>query len=327
LLPGVTQLIASLAVGLATFAIFAKHFIDMFPYIITSASETGKGVQMTIVIRKNLEFTNLLRKNLMSRYEQKRRTDDVVHVSDILPSTCIRKQYYARKLPEMDTVTDESVHHFVRGESSEFVITQLADMGVAQADIESDGIVAHPDVMSSDQDLIVELKDTVSNKRLDFCDDVFRSYLRQLLYYLVMTGIERGIISIRYNIKELRWLKSDSEGDYFFRPFNARDVGIESWEVFLPSGDISREILKNEMVRRKNLFLKALKENDVSILPRLIDDAKRSKCPHCQFNDKCINQDNETDEAKEIAKEVDLLDINGVVDFSPVKREIESNNR
>jgi hypothetical protein len=60
-------------------------------------------------------------------------------------------------------------------------------------------------------------------------------------------------------------------------------VGIESWEVFLPPHDIAREILKNEMVRRKNLFLKALEENDVSMLPRLIDDAKRSKCPYCPF--------------------------------------------
>ena len=69
------------------------------------------------------------------------------------------------------------------------------------------------------------------------------------------------------------------------------------------------------MVRRKNLFLKASEENDVSILPRLIDDAKRSKCPYCPFYDKCINQDSETNEAKEMAKEIDLLDIRGVTDF------------
>jgi hypothetical protein len=136
-----------------------------------------------------------------------------------------------------------------------------------------------------------------------------------------MTGLEKGIISIRYNIKELRWIKSDSEGDYFFRPYDAKDVGIESWEVFLASEDIAREILKNEMVRRKNLFLTALKENNVSILPRLVDEAKRSKCPHCQFYNKCINQDTETDEAREMSKEIDLLDINGVVDFSKNPRD------
>lgn len=270
---------------------------------------------MPIIIRKSPEFTRLLLKNLMSKHEQKRRQDNTVHVSDIIPTTCIRKQYYSRKFPDMDPLSDQSVHHFVRGESSEFVITQLAGLGVAQADIEMEGIVAHPDIMSLEECVIIELKDTVSGRRLDFYDNTFRAYLRQLLYYMVMTNIEKGIISIRYNVRELRWIRSDSEGDYFFRPLNAKDVGIESWEAFLASDDIVRQLLKNEMVRRKNLFLKALNENNVSILPRLIDDAKRSKCPRCPFYDKCVNQDPESDEAKEIAKEIDLIDISGVVDL------------
>ena len=251
----------------------------------------------------------------MTKHEQKRRIDKTVHVSDIIPTTCIRKQYYSRKFPDMDPLSDESVHHFVRGESSEFVITKLADLGVAQADVEMDGIVAHPDIMSLDERVIIELKDTVSGKRLDFYDNTFRAYLRQLLYYMVMTDIEKGIISIRYNVRELKWLRSDSEGDYFFRPFNAKNVGIESWEVFLDTDDILRQLLKNEMVRRKNLFLRALNEGNVSLLPRLIDDAKRSKCPRCPYNDKCINHDYESDEAKEMAKEIDLMDIKGVVEL------------
>jgi CRISPR/Cas system-associated exonuclease Cas4 (RecB family) len=274
---------------------------------------------MAITIRKNPQFTDLLQKNLKSRYEDKRRVDNVVHVSDIIPTTCIRKQYYSRKFPELDPLSNESVHHFVRGESSEFVITELASLGVTQANIEMDGIVAHPDIMNEVEDVIVELKDTVNGKRLDITDGTFRAYLRQLLYYLVMTGIEKGIISIRYNIRELRWIKSDSEGnDYFFRPFNAKDVGIESWEIHLPATDVAREILKNEMVRRKNLFLKALEENDVSILPRLPEFARNKKCGWCPFYDKCMNKDNETDKAKEMAKEIDILDISGVVDFKPV---------
>jgi CRISPR/Cas system-associated exonuclease Cas4 (RecB family) len=199
------------------------------------------------------------------------------------------------------------------------VITELASLGVAQANIEMDGIVAHPDIMNEVEDVIVELKDTVNGKRLDITDGTFRAYLRQLLYYLVMTGIEKGIISIRYNIRELRWIKSDSEGnDYFFRPFNAKDVGIESWEIHLPATDVAREILKNEMVRRKNLFLKALEENDVSVLPRLPEFARKKKCGWCPFYDKCMNKDNESDKAKEMANEIDILDISGVVDFKPV---------
>ena len=280
---------------------------------------------MAITIRKNPTFTDLLQKNLKSRYEDKRRVDNIVHVSDIIPTTCIRKQYYSRKFPELDPLSNESVHHFIRGESSEFVITELASLGVAQATIEMDGIVAHPDIMNEVESVIVELKDTVNGKRLDVTDSTFRAYLRQLLYYLVMTGIEKGIISIRYNIRELRWIKSDSEGnDYFFRPFNAKDVGIESWEIYLPATDVAREILKNEMVRRKNLFLKALEENDVSILPRLPEFARNKKCSWCPFYDKCMNKDNETDKAKEMSNEIDILDISGVVDFKPV---IENSDR
>jgi hypothetical protein len=279
---------------------------------------------MAITIRKNSTFTDLLQKNLKSRYEDKRRVDSIVHVSDIIPTTCIRKQYYSRKFPDLDPLSNESVHHFVRGESSEFVITELASLGVAQTTIEMDGIVAHPDIMNEVESVIVELKDTVNGKRLDITDSTFRAYLRQLLYYLVMTGIEKGIISVRYNIRELRWIKSDSEGnDYFFRPFNAKDVGIESWEIHLPATDVAREILKNEMVRRKNLFLKALEENDVSILPRLPEFA-RKKCSWCPFYDKCMNKDNETDKAKEMSNEIDILDISGVVDFKPV---VENSDR
>jgi hypothetical protein len=279
---------------------------------------------MAITIRKNSTFTDLLQKNLKSRYEDKRRVNNIVHVSDIIPTTCIRKQYYSRKFPDLDPLSNESVHHFVRGESSEFVITELASLGVAQATIEMDGIVAHPDIMNEVESVIVELKDTVNGKRLDITDSTFRAYLRQLLYYLVMTGIEKGIISVRYNIRELRWIKSDSEGnDYFFRPFNGKDVGIESWEIHLPATDVAREILKNEMVRRKNLFLKALEENDVSILPRLPEFA-RKKCSWCPFYDKCMNKDNETDKAKEMSNEIDILDISGVVDFKPV---VENSDR
>jgi len=132
---------------------------------------------MTILIRKNQEFTDLLKKNLMSKYEEKRRIDNIVHVSDIIPTTCIRKQYYSRKFPEIDPLSNESVHHFVRGEESEFVIAQLADMGVAQADVEMDGIVAHPDIMSDKEDVIVELKDTVNSRRLNFYDSTLEHIL------------------------------------------------------------------------------------------------------------------------------------------------------
>jgi hypothetical protein len=271
---------------------------------------------MTVVVRRDDEFTNLLKLNLRSRYEQKRRSEDEVHVSDIIPSSCIRKQYYSRRFPEVDAISDESIYHFIRGESSEFVITQLAKIGVSQANLEFDGILAHPDIMSND--LVVELKDTLNFGRLNMTDEKFKSYLRQLLYYLVITDVERGIISIRYNTKELRWIKSDSKGDYFLQPHDGKGPFIESWSVHLPRDDIVREILRNEMVRRKNLFRKALEHSDVSILPRLSQAKRNSKCPKCKFYDRCMNEDDETPDAHEMANELDIMDISGVIDFRPL---------
>src|ERR687884_61617 len=267
---------------------------------------------MVITIQKDSEFTELLLNNLMQRHNERRREGNTIHVSDILPSSCIRRNYYSRKFPNMAPLTHESVHHFVRGEASEFVITKLANLGVSQAELDMDGLVAHPDIMGDD--VIVELKDTINGKRLDFSDSTFRSYLRQLLYYLAITGIEKGIISIRYNIKELRWIKRDEQGnDYFIRPATAKDVGIESWQVTLPKDDITRDLLKNEMVRRKNLFLKALEDSNSAILPRLREELRPMKCKWCEFYTMCMNNDSETEEAKEMAKEKDLLDIDGLV--------------
>jgi len=275
---------------------------------------------MPIIIRPDSEFTDLLKNNLRSRYDEKkndRMGSAPIHVSDILPSSCIRKQYYSRIYPDEDPISDESIHHFVRGESSEFAITQLAKIGVAQAELQMDNIVAHPDIMdNTSQKAIIELKDTVVGKRLDINDYTFRSYLRQLLYYLIMTGIENGIISIRYNIKEMRLIKKDETGEYFFRPTDAKNPGIESWSVNLPKDDITREILRNEMVLRKNMLVNALENHDVTILPRLTEPLKSSKCPKCPFYDRCYNE-MESEKALDIAQQIDLFDIRGVVDFKP----------
>jgi len=276
---------------------------------------------MPVIIRPDPEFTNLLKSNLRLRYNS-RKKDRIglapIHVSDILPSSCLRKQYYSRTFPDEDPVTDESIHHFVRGEASEFAITQLARIGVAQAELQMDEIIAHPDIMDNagQNKVIIELKDTISGKRLDINDYTFRSYLRQLLYYLTMTGIEKGVLSIRYNIRELKLLKKDESGEYFFRPNNSKNPGVESWSINLPKDDILREILRNEMVLRKNIFLTALENHDVANLPRLTEPLKSIKCPNCPFYSKCY-EDMENQKALDIAQQTDIFNIRGTLDFKP----------
>jgi hypothetical protein len=164
-------------------------------------------------IKTDCEFNNILKRNLAEKYRRKRRiASEWVHVSDILPSSCLRHQYYGRVIPQEDQQTiivdDSQVHAFVRGEASEHIITALANIGAAQVPIEMDGIVAHPDIMVNNK-LIIELKNTAGN-RLTLDDTTFQGYVLQLLYYMVMTKIQKGILAIRYEIKDLQWIGRDS---------------------------------------------------------------------------------------------------------------------
>lgn len=70
------------------------------------------------------------------------------------------------------------------------------------------------------------------------------------------------------------------------------------------------------MARRKNLFLKALDENNPTILPRLAEEQRPMKCRWCEFYNKCMNEDSENDVAREMAREKDLLDIEALVRVS-----------
>jgi hypothetical protein len=70
------------------------------------------------------------------------------------------------------------------------------------------------------------------------------------------------------------------------------------------------------MIRRKNLFLKALENEEVNILPRLSEKIRNRKCPWCKFYELCMDSKNdETEEAKEMANEIDILDIPGIIDL------------
>jgi hypothetical protein len=267
-------------------------------------------------IIKDYAFTKRLTENLRKHHESNKRLEaEPVHVSDIVSSSCIRKQYYHRKFPDKNTLSDDSAYNFVRGESSEYIITKLANLGVAQVKIQSFGIVGRPDILNKDPTvspssfLIVEIKDSATlAKRLGPDDFVFKGYLNQLLYYLVLTEIENGILCIKYFTPELIWYHRDGEGDHYIKPFDGKAPGIESWAVLLSLDDPLRQELKDEMVRKRDLFLQALSANKVELLPRLTGLSKKLKCRSCPFIKRCWVSDGETAEAKQLATETTIID-------------------
>jgi hypothetical protein len=118
-----------------------------------------------------------------------------------------------------------------------------------------------------------------------------------------MTRIEKGILAIRYEVKDLQWVGRDSQGDHYVRALDAKPPDMECFQIILSLDDSMRLRLKQQMILRKELFLKALSTKDVKILPRLIDKDKIIKCKHCPYNTRCWEQDTESAGAMKLAIE------------------------
>jgi len=266
-----------------------------------------------IVIRKDEVFNKTLMNKLRKEYEGSKRKDSVTHVSDILPPpTCIRRAWYGRQFPDENEITIDSVNHFLRGQASEYAITKLNAAGVAQLDVTfGETVKGHPDIAG--KDVIYELKDTTSLNRLDFNDHQFRSYLRQLLYYMVMTNKDRGIISIKYNAPELKFQRRTAEGELYLKPWGSR-MGVQAWDVYLALDDPIRDQIKEEILQREKLFQEGLKTKKVDNLPRLPTEFVKSKCTYCSYKKRC-DKDPESQSAKELRESTDLLDLEGIVNF------------
>lgn len=256
---------------------------------------------MPILISKDSTFINLLRSNLKEHYNSHRRTiDDKIHVSDILWGSCLRKAYYARVIEDYE-FTDDDIDNFVRGESSEHVLVDLADIGVGQHELFfEDDLIARPDLLSvspSDsneqqqqqqqpKNLIVEFKDTKSFERLTPENPKFKGYLRQLLYYLIISGFDAGVLCIRYaSNRKLQWIKRDEKGDYFFSPLVNNETGenklpeLETWTVILEKDSDIRELLKDEIRMRVSILRSALNSKNPMELPKVAEEWKCIRCP------------------------------------------------
>jgi hypothetical protein len=255
---------------------------------------------MPILIFKDSSFINLLRSNLKEHYNtHKRNIEDKIHVSDVLWGSCLRKAYYARVVKDYE-FTDDDIDNFVRGESSEHVLVDLANIGVGQHELFfEDDLIARPDLLSfssSDPDgkrnqkqpenLIVEFKDTKSFERLTPDNPRFKGYLRQLLYYLVISGFDAGVLCIRYaSNRKLQWIKRDEKGDYFFSPLINNETGenklpeLETWTVILEKDSSIRELLKDEIRERVSLLRSALKSENHLELPKVAEEWKCIRCP------------------------------------------------
>lgn len=279
---------------------------------------------MPIEIKKDRTFEDILKRNLQVKFNERRRSsesNEKCHVSEILAGACLRQKYFERKSPM--PLTDVQIQHYVRGQASENIITDIIGpkIGVSQSTIEREGVTATRDILirnDGEKNIIVELKNNATGRIITPGTDDFKHYLRQILYYLVLSDdIEKGILSIKREIKTLQYYQRIDGGDLYYRPFNAEEPGIDSYAITLPQNDPVRDMILEEITTRRDMFLTALQNNEVKHLPRLTEkEGKRYKCTTkaCPYYDLCQHKTEESIKAIQFAaKQSDILEEYGVV--------------
>lgn len=277
---------------------------------------------MVFSIKESDKFTEMLKTNLREKYNSKnrQRSETVAHISDLVSQNCIRKSFYKRKFPDMDAPIDDiTLMNFLRGESAQYAISQLARFNVEQTEFSisnADGsLVGHVDaIYKNDKDdmIAVEIKDTNALGRHHddmLANDTMRAYIMQLLYYLVVSNHEHGTLCIKYNANEMKWYKKDSDNsNWYKKESNFRPPEIVAFDITLSNDDPLRKKLQNEVEERKILLLHALHSNDVTMLPRLSGTNRFMKCRYCSYYNICMNEDGEKESAIAFGSKVSVID-------------------
>ena len=253
---------------------------------------------MTVKVTRNRERERQVWKGLVKPFQGNERSLDITHtnVSDLV-SWCIRQSYFKKVYPALDEKEDEDFNNFIRGKSSEYIISNhiFAPEYTSQASYMFEGMIkGHPDLINKETKHVIELKD--SNNTYHFTDprheryNSFDTYLTQVLCYMVMSDAEDGVVLVKHSnsksiLDRIGWKKKIvDKGD---------TIPLRSYDVHLSMDDPDREFIKDNLRLKATFFLKAVKSKDVRLLP-LLKDAKspESKCGRCPYKEICHHPDN-----------------------------------
>ncbi len=209
-----------------------------------------------------------------------------VHGSDLL--WCLRQAWYKKMRPKKLTAFD--ILKFFSGKVSEYALGNFIyddSHYKQQVRIEKEGMVAHPDILSELENMVIELKQT--DKKFGFVDprdllyNSFISYSTQVLYYLYLSGKKMGEIVVNHSsYKDILKLYTNVElDDVDKNPIRVWNLEIE--------GDYDYKIIEKDINFKKKLLEDAIEKDDVGYLPKLetIDINDMNKCKMCAYREEC----------------------------------------
>lgn len=140
--------------------------------------------------------------------KNKQRREDtlkgILHIGNV--NGCLRQSMITEQYHEQIEYNIYDLCNFMDGLDSEKIIVKILDhgrenvneKGEYQKDIVFDNFVAHPDYIDDETGVIFELKSTNKIKPFILSDETMKVYIRQIVYYMVLEGLEKGRIFARY---------------------------------------------------------------------------------------------------------------------------------
>ena len=217
---------------------------------------------------------------------------------------------YQQYPEEIDKLTIWDCMNFDHGLNSETVLVNILEsqkeegLGTAyQHDIDFSGISGHPDYIEGDW--VFELKSVNKFKPLILSENSINGYIRQVTYYMILMGIEKGRIVVKYNLPFFpEKLTNDTPelAEKFPEYFNGDGAPIYKLKFHKDTGQfpffiVEVEIPKDKQIREKvksgliNILKPLYIEGDITKIPRLDGalDGSNWKCStYCKARDKCM---------------------------------------
>ncbi len=261
-----------------------------------------------ILVYENKELEDKLEQSLREHFAKSFRPlgGKQTHVSSL--TYCLRQQaiktyLVATKQNEpIDFIDIWTAMNFIRGLVSEYALTKVLKTEIdPQKDLDfEEKIVAHPDGVTKDNKTIIEMKNSNSYEALAFGDDALYSYMRQTVYYMIMSGIEVGHIIMIYGLPlHLKWTHSD-KGIPYYRGQAFKKNKIRPFKIFtlnLKKHSSLRNKIKDSMRLGHNYISSQdyQTEDVIKRFPRLDNYPDSVKCKYCEVQKQCKDIEPEID--------------------------------
>jgi hypothetical protein len=251
---------------------------------------------LDIEISEDPEFGEQFVKAVVDYYNNNntnRIADGKLHIADI--TYCIRKTLIPQVFPSQAGVNIYSASNFMRGSGAESSIIPVLnylykdDNNEFQMDIQFDNVTGHPDFVNHTKGIVFELKNTNAQDSLTISSDNLKSYTRQVVYYMLLTGMEEGKVIVQYGLPfEMEYDKDSKKHTVTYRN-KQKKVPYFFYKINIAPDHPLRTSIKhmlNNMIRPA--MVRAVKERDLTIIPILKEKKERHwKCMTCEYKKTC----------------------------------------